>query len=66
MPQVMNVETVAEICAGASGTKVARRQLDIRMTLPLGMVKMRSSGRLPSTAPASSMAMNRGIGTVRD
>ena len=34
---------------------MARRQLDIRLTLPPGMVKMRSSGRLLSAAPASSM-----------
>ena len=44
---------------------MARRQLDIRITLPPGMVKIRSSGRLPSAAPASLMAMNRGTETVR-
>jgi hypothetical protein len=36
------------------------------MTLPLGMVNTSSSACLPATAATSSVATNRGIGTIDD
>jgi hypothetical protein len=49
-----------------AGKKTARRQLGSRSMLPPGIVNTRSSGSLPGTAWAISLARNRGIGTVRD